>query len=73
MTNEVIRRQDVYSLLSALVAVAPDGKVQQRLGELVNEMYGAGEVSRDVYVTLLQAGLDGIRYGNWPTEVVKAD
>lgn len=71
--NEVIRRQDVYALLNALVAVAPNGRVQQCLGQLVNEMYGAGEVSRDIYISLLQTGLDGIRYGNWLQEVVPAD
>jgi hypothetical protein len=67
----VITQQDVTALLSTLVAICPNSLVQQRLGQICNEMYAAGETPKDVYVTLLQTGLDGLNYENWPYPVVK--
>lgn len=46
--------------------IAPTGKEQQAISQVVNDMIAAGESNRFITVTLLRVLLDGMTLSTWP-------
>ena len=52
-------------LLTALIAIAPDGKAQAQLSNIFNDAWSEGGRPAQLQ-TMLYICSDGIKYGNWP-------
>lgn len=56
----------IDTLLTFINKVAPNGAVQLAFIDLLNKSRSEGNSDEVVYVQLMFACIDGLKYGNWP-------
>jgi hypothetical protein len=61
-----------YKLLAVLQHYAPTGAEQERCAHFLAEMQLGGDTQQEIDAALAGALLDGLRHGNWPWAVPRA-
>lgn len=59
--------QAVVRTLGACMEVAPGARVQEAFNRMVFAMQGDDRTEDDICLALMEAAVDGLRNGNWPT------
>jgi hypothetical protein len=59
--------QAVMHTLRACMVVAPDASVQASFNRMLATMQADGRTDEEICLALMEAGADGLRNGNWPT------
>lgn len=62
--------QHIQQALALACAVAPNGRIQQAFGELVNRMKSDGRAPRAIIAEVLSQTTDGMMHSVWPAKGV---
>ena len=62
----MISNETVGAMMHATFIVAPNAKVQETIGQMVQRNKLAGETNEVIVLALADVISDGLRHGNWP-------